>query len=230
MADYVLVHGAFQGGWIWKPVAERLTAAGHTVYRPTLDGCAERQGSLRSEISFESAGVELASMLFFDDLKDAVLVSTSVGGIVVCVAAPRAAERIRSLVFVDALIPTPGETVPVINNRPPYDRSELVYGPQPEAARGHVFADLPPDVQEWALARYRRHPVALVDDPVDVAAFWAGQWSVDVLRCTRSPVPPAAHQRRAADHFGGRYAELDSGHYPMLSHPDELARYLLERA
>ena len=42
MATYVLVHGAYQGGWIWKPVVERLRAAGHRVHAPTLDGCAER--------------------------------------------------------------------------------------------------------------------------------------------------------------------------------------------
>jgi hypothetical protein len=34
MATYVLVHGAYQGGWIWKPVADRLRAVGHQVYAP----------------------------------------------------------------------------------------------------------------------------------------------------------------------------------------------------
>jgi alpha-beta hydrolase superfamily lysophospholipase len=42
MATYVLLHGAYQGGWIWQPVATRLRATGHTVYAPTLDGCGER--------------------------------------------------------------------------------------------------------------------------------------------------------------------------------------------
>jgi len=37
MATYVLLHGAYQGGWIWQPVATRLRATGHTVYTPTLD-------------------------------------------------------------------------------------------------------------------------------------------------------------------------------------------------
>jgi hypothetical protein len=64
MATYVLVHGSFQGGWIWKPVGERLAAAGHTVYRPTLDGSAERKGSLRHGITLKSLGDEIASLLF----------------------------------------------------------------------------------------------------------------------------------------------------------------------
>ena len=47
MATFVLIHGSYQGGWIWQPVANRLRAAGHTVYAPTLDGCGERKHSLR---------------------------------------------------------------------------------------------------------------------------------------------------------------------------------------
>ena len=102
----------------------------------------------------------------------------------------------------------------------------------PEEARGRVFADLSPDVQEWALARYTQHPVRPTEEPVDLNAFWSRSWTgkVDVLRCTRSSAPPEAHQRRTAEKLGGSYAEIDAGHYPMLSHTDEIARYLLERA
>src|SRR5215470_6538508 len=51
MATYVLVHGAYQGGWIWKPVVDRLRAAGHQVYAPTLDGCGERHHLIRPGIT-----------------------------------------------------------------------------------------------------------------------------------------------------------------------------------
>jgi pimeloyl-ACP methyl ester carboxylesterase len=230
MATYVLVHGSFQGGWIWKPVGERLAASGHTVYRPTLDGSAERKGSLRQGITLKSVGAELASLLFFEDLNDVILVGTSTGGMVVCQAAEQAPERVRRLIFIDALVPVPGETVPTINSRPPYNRSAPSYGPRPEEARGRVFADLPADSQEWALARYTPQPVAVTDDPVDLKEFWARKWQVDVLRCTQSAAPPEAHQRRTAEKLGGSYAALDAGHYSMLSHTDEITRYLLERA
>jgi pimeloyl-ACP methyl ester carboxylesterase len=229
MATYVLVHGSHQGGWIWKPVGERLIGAGHAVYRPTLDGSAERQGSVRNEITLKSVGAEVASLLFFEDLTDVILVGTSTGGMVVCQAAEQAPERVRRLVFIDALVPVPGESVPIINSRAPYDRAELVYGPRSEEARGRAFAGLSGEVYEWALARYTRHPVAPTDDPVDLEAFWSRSWQVDVLRCARGAAPPEAHQRRTAERLGGSYAEIDAGHYAMLSHPDEIARYLLER-
>jgi hypothetical protein len=92
-----------------------------------------------------------------------------------------------------------------------------------------VYADLPADLQEWALARYTQHPLPPTEDPVDLASFWSMKWQADVLRCTRSTAPPEAHQRRTAELLGGTYAEIDAGHYPMLSNTDEIARYLLER-
>jgi hypothetical protein len=74
MATYVLVHGAYQGGWIWKLVAARLRAAGHTVHAPTLDGCAERHDAVRAGITNTTHGKEIAQLLFFEDLEQVVLV------------------------------------------------------------------------------------------------------------------------------------------------------------
>jgi pimeloyl-ACP methyl ester carboxylesterase len=128
-------------------------------------------------------------------------------------------------------VPFPGETVPEINSRPAYDQSaRLTYGPPPEHAAGVVFVDVPAELQDWAVARYTPQPIAPTDDPVDLRRFWSMTWQADVLCCTQSPAPSAAHQRRAAERLNGSYAELDAGHYPMLSHPTEVARYLLERA
>jgi pimeloyl-ACP methyl ester carboxylesterase len=229
MATYVLIHGSYQGSWIWKLVAPQLTAAGHEVYRPTLDGSAERKGSLRREITLKSVGQEIASLFFYEDLHDVVFVGTSSGGMVVAEAAEQVPDRIRRLIFIDALVPMPGETVATINNRPPYDRSELVYGLRPEETRGRIFEDLPADLQDWALARYTRQPLAVVDEPVDLNEFWSRTWQVDVLRCSRGALPPQVHQQRTAEKLGGAYSEIEAGHYPMLSHPDEIASYLLAR-
>ena len=92
MATFVLLHGAYQGGWIWKPVRERLAAAGHTVFAPTLDGCAERADALRPGIDTEAHGAEIAKLLEFEDLNDVVLVATSSGGMVMAAAAERVPE------------------------------------------------------------------------------------------------------------------------------------------
>src|SRR5256885_7185284 len=111
MATYVLVHGAYQGGWIWKPVAERLRAAGHRVLAPTLDGCAERHDQVRPGITVATHGQEIAKLLFYEDLDRVMLVGTSSGGMVICKAAELARERIARLFFVDALALMSGERV-----------------------------------------------------------------------------------------------------------------------
>lgn len=230
MATYVLVHGSSQGGWVWKMVAAQLRAAGHTVYHPSLDGCAERSHALRPDITLDSQGREIAGLLFFEDLTDVILVGTSSGGMVVARAAEIVPERIRRLAFIDALVPIPGESVPEINNRPPYDTSDLAYGLRPEEVQERAYPGVPSPIREWAVARYTRQPRKPTDDPVDLRTFWSRRWQVDVLRCARGTVPPEAHQRRTAERLGGTYAEIDAGHYPMLSHADELARYLLALA
>src|SRR4029078_8467106 len=90
-------------GWIWKFVSERLRAKGHNVLAPTLDGCAERASQMRTGITPETHGEEIAKLLYFHDLKNAVLVGTSCGGMVMACAAEQARERVSRLVFAHAL-------------------------------------------------------------------------------------------------------------------------------
>jgi pimeloyl-ACP methyl ester carboxylesterase len=226
MATFVLIHGAYQGGWIWKPVAERLRAAGHVVYAPTLDGCAERKHQLRPGITVGSHAQEVADLLFYEDLRDIVLVGTSSGGMVICRTAELAAERIARLVFVDALALLPGERIADIVKRPAPMKTELATGPTREDAEGRMFSDLDPATRAWALARYTLHPIAAMDAPMELKDFWDRPWKASVIRCRRAANPPEAHQRRTAERLRAPYSEMDTGHYPMLSQPEELTRLL----
>jgi pimeloyl-ACP methyl ester carboxylesterase len=230
MATYLLVHGAYQGGWIWKPVVERLRSAGHDVHAPTLDGCAERKEQVRPGITVGTHAREVAGLLFYEDLHDVVLVGTSAGGMVICRAAEMAADRIARLVFVDALALLPGERVADIVSRPPGQTTAVTIGPTPADAEARMFADLEPAVRAWALARYTPHPIAALEAPMEPTAFWERRWRAGVIRCKRAKNPPELHQRRTAERLGAPYAEMDTGHYPMLSQPDELVRLLTREA
>jgi pimeloyl-ACP methyl ester carboxylesterase len=229
MAAIVLIHGAYQGGWIWQRVVQRLTANGHTVFAPSLDGCAERRHALRPGITTETHGAEIAELLFFEDLHDVVLVGTSSGGMVVCSAAEQARERIRRLVFADALALFDGEGIPDIVKRPTAVTTDLTTGPSREDAAGRMFASLDEATKAWALERYTPHPVAAMRDKVKLPSFWQQKWSAAVIWCSQAVNPGQAHQRRAADRLGAQWHELDTGHYPMVTAADELSRLIVEK-
>ena len=231
MATYLLIHGSFQGAWIWQPTVTRLREAGHTVYAPTLDGCAERKRSLRPGISVSSVAEELAELLFYEDLHDVVLSGTSSGGLVVQKLATLARERVKRLVFIDALVPGAGESVNDIVQRPagapPHETTDLARGPNREGLATGLFSEFEGELKAWALERADLHPIGLSDQaPGELDDFWTQSWEATVVCCTRSANPSEAHQRSTAGRLNGRWFELDAGHYPMLTHPEETARLL----
>jgi pimeloyl-ACP methyl ester carboxylesterase len=226
MATFMLIHGAYQGGWIWGPVAARLRAAGHRVLTPTLEGCAERRHQLRPGITTESHAAELADLLFYEDLRDVVLAGTSVGGMVMCKTAELARERVGHLVFVDALALRDGERLGDFVTRRPGETAALTAGPTRADLETRLFAELDPATRAWALERCTLHPIAALEAPVQLGAFWSQKWKTTVVYCRRSTNPPQAHQRRTADSLASKWLELDTGHYPMLTEPEALAGML----
>ncbi len=229
MATYVLIHGAYQGGWIWKPVATRLRATGHLVYAPSLDGCGERHHAVRAGITVGTQAGEVARLLDSEDLTDVVLVGTSSGGMVVVKAAELARQRIARLVFVDALALLPGERVDSIVKRAAANETNAITtSPTRADAESRLFRDLDDRTRLWALARITPHPVAALEAPMEPTTFWDQTWSATVIRCRRATNPPESHQRRTAERLGATWHELDTGHYPMLSEPEALTRLLLK--
>lgn len=226
MTTFVLIHGAYQGGWIWKPVAERLRNQGHFVLTPSLDGCAERKDQVRTGITTETHAAEIAELLFYQDLKNVVLAGTSTGGMVMACAAERARERVARVVFADALALLDGEALPDIVKRPTAVDTGLTTGPSRQDFENRLFADLDPATRRWALERCTQHPIGAMRAPVRLERFWDQAWNASVIWCKRSTNPPQAHQRRTADRLKGRWHELDTGHYPMLSEPEALARLI----
>jgi pimeloyl-ACP methyl ester carboxylesterase len=228
MATFVLVHGAYQGGWIWKPVVARLRAAGHQVYAPSLDGCAERHHLVRPGITAGTHGQEIAQLMFYEDLAGIMLVGTSSGGMVICKAAELARDRIQHLAFVDALALMPGERVgDIVKRASANETTSISTGPSRSDVETRLFGDLEPALRAWALARYTPHPVAALEAPVELGSFWTQTWPATVIRCRRATNPPEAHQRRTAERLKAEWHELDTGHYPMLSQPEALTRLLL---
>jgi pimeloyl-ACP methyl ester carboxylesterase len=108
---FVLVHGAWHGGWCWQRVADRLRAGGHKVFAPTLTGVGERTHLLRAGIDLKTHISDIVNVMKWEGLADVVLCGHSYGGFVVSGVAEQMAPAIRSIVFLDAFVPRNGESV-----------------------------------------------------------------------------------------------------------------------
>ncbi len=228
MATFLLIHGSYQGGWIWKPVAARLRAAGHLVFAPSLQGCGERAPEADGSITTETQAEELSRFLWSEDLRDVVLVGASSGGMVMAKTAELARERVSKIFFVDALALRHGESIRDIVESRNFVNTEFAAGPTREQRLERFLKDMDPELAAWAADRSTLHPRGVSERPVVLDKFWSLPWRATVVFCRQAGKPGEAHQRRAADGLKARWIELDTGHYPMLSMPDETTRILLE--
>lgn len=136
--NYVLIHGAWHGGWCWRSVAGRLRGLGHQVYTPTLSGCGERSHLMNAETDLELNIADIAAVIRFEDLSDVILCGHSYGGMVITAVADRVPHAVRALVYVDGYVPAHGESV--IDIRPAEDNETLM---EQVALHGHGWR-MPP--------------------------------------------------------------------------------------
>ena len=115
-STYVVLHGAWGGGWDWKHVADLLTADGNTVYRPTLTGLGEHSNLASTNIDLDTHIQDIVNVILWENLHDVVLVGHSYGGMVITGVADRVPDRIKRVVYLDALLPENGECVDAIKS------------------------------------------------------------------------------------------------------------------
>ena len=106
MVDFVLVHGAWHGGWCWRDLEPLLQAKGHRTHALTLTGLGERAHLLSADISPDTHVQDVANTIKYRELDQAVLVGHSYGGMIIEGVASLMPERIASLVYLDAMVPT----------------------------------------------------------------------------------------------------------------------------
>jgi pimeloyl-ACP methyl ester carboxylesterase len=232
MAVFVLVHGGFHGGWCWRNLLPYLAAAGHTVYTPTLTGLGERAHLLAPSIGVETHVQDVLGVLTCEDLRDVVLVSHSMAGMVITAVADRAADRLRHLVYLDASVPRDGECD--LDCVRPTARAWLEARAAVDGwAIQPVVGTLPFGITDeadaaWVVCHLKPHPLAAFTDPVQVRdpdAF-AGARTYILCTGTETPdYPPSV--ARARTESGWDYHELATGHDAMVTAPGALADVLL---
>ncbi len=229
MTDVVLVHGAWHGAWCWRRVLPLLWAGGHRVVTVTLSGLGERAHQLGPGITLGTHVEDVVTAVRAEECRGAVLVGHSYAGVVVTGAADRLGDEVGALVYVDGVVPVPGEAWSSRNT------------PQVQAARRGAIAahgHLPPppasafglsgDDAAWVDRRQTPQPAGVYDDPLH---FDADRWAArprTFVDCTAPPLATIDPSRaRVREQPGWEVVELATGHDPMVSAPAELARVLL---
>jgi pimeloyl-ACP methyl ester carboxylesterase len=108
---FVIVHGAWGGGWDWRTVDSLLTKDGYRVVRVTLTGLGERRHLASPNVGLYTHIDDVVNKILWDDMHDVILLGHSYGGIVITGVADRVPDRIKRLVYLDALLPDSGESV-----------------------------------------------------------------------------------------------------------------------
>jgi pimeloyl-ACP methyl ester carboxylesterase len=232
MSTFVLLHGGFGGGWAFSKVRRLLQAAGHEVFTPTGTGLGERSHLATPDVDLETHIADVLGVLFSEDLRDVVLVGYSYGGVVATGVADRSRERIAQVIYIDGLVPEDGQSAADLHPGMALDVAKTkasgdgwLVMPQP------IGPEVPPEEAAWRRARQKPQPVRTFDQPLRLSG------AVNSLRrsyiyCTKkSPgdvYAPFAERARTVDRW--RYFEVDSGHSPHTTAPEELAALLMRIA
>ncbi len=231
--NYVLVHGAWHGGWCWRRIADRLTIAGNRVFTPTLTGLGERRHLMSADLTLETFATDVANVLEMEDLEDVILAGHSFGGRAISIVADRDPSRLRRLVYVDAGLPEDGKSA--FDQMAPEVRAARLEAarvfsgglsmPPPTAA---AFGVLDAAETAWVERHLTPHPTATFALPIKLTHPLGNGVPATYIRCTD---PGYANTLKGAQYAQSRpdwqYLEIRTGHDAMISAPAELAAMLL---
>lgn len=229
---YVLVHGAYHGGWCWRDVADILRARGHAVFTPTLSGLGERAHQLALGLGLDAMIEDVVQVIECEELRDVVLVGHSFSGLVISGVADRIKDRIRHLVYLDALV-LPGGTAVLdgasTESRAYYDSLRIANGgsggiPAPPV---DFFAVANNEQEQWLERRLTPHPVEAFFDKLTLRNPLGNGIPTTYVVCTDPYFAPTEPSRKfAATLPGWRFVNIATGHDAMISAPRELAELL----
>jgi pimeloyl-ACP methyl ester carboxylesterase len=230
MATFVAVHGAFLGGWIWKPLAARLEAMGHEVHRPTLTGCAEREHVGGPHIDLSAHIRDVTALMEFEDLNDVIVVGHSYGGMVATGVAQALTSRVKGLIYLDALLPQDGECALDLVGTAMFDHGKKLADEQGQGWRVPFFlpmskfcADDDPAAPLLA-AKVRGVPLNPFPERLS-CKIDTSHLPVLYVYCCENPLGMFESSRdRASQRPRAKVVEIATRHALMLTKPEEVAR------
>ena len=228
---YVLVHGAWHGGWCWRDVARALRAEGHTVFVPTLTGMGERSHTMSRDVNLTTHITDVANLITWEELENVILVGHSYAGHILPGVADRVKSKLRHMVYVDANMGRDGYA---------FLTADVIAGRAKTAIDGYLLAapapnptlfGVPPDHPgfDWVKRRLTLHSLNCLAEVVHLPNGGDAGIPKTFIRCTkgRDPNAPDPAAAIAKDKPEWKWITMDTGHDVMVTMPDELAKILI---
>jgi pimeloyl-ACP methyl ester carboxylesterase len=229
VATFVLVHGAWSGSWGYTKVARMMRAQGHEVWAPSLTGLGERSHLASPGITLGTHIQDVVNVFEYEELKDVILVGHSYGGMVITGVSGRVADRIRTLVYLDAFLPENGQSCWDLAG----EQGRNFYIEGQRATPGLISPmgiAAVPDNAEAAQTRRRKldlHPLLTLTEPVSLDGSETRIRNRTYILATKGP----GFQRfydKVKDDQAWKAKTIATGHVVMMEDPEGLVRLLLE--
>ncbi len=234
--NFVLIHGAWHGGWVWRFVADELIARGHRVVAPTMTGLGERHHLIESVTSLDVNIEDIVNVIEAEELNGVVLVGHSYGGLVASGVADRIAHTLRTIVFLDSLLAQSGQSAFDVLPASVVDERMASVGASGQAiampVNGLKGTGIPDDhpLAEWVYRRLTPHPLATYTTPLQLQSPLGNGLPCTYVHCANPSydtlAPVREHVKSQCPDWG--WERIDTGHDAMVLAPGLLAD-LLER-
>ena len=230
---FLLIHGAWHGGWVWNEISEILRYQRYSVSTPTLTGLGEKKHLLSSKITIETFIEDVVNHIIFENLNNIILVGHSFAGSVISGVADRLKDRIQKLIYFDAMI--------LIDGQKPFDitpketveqRIELakklgndisIPAPSPDAFG--VF-----DIKKSLLLEEKLtpHPLSAFQSKLILKNEVGNGIPLSYIFCTKPVYKSLESSREVVRKMKWPIFELNAGHDAMLTHPKETLNLLMK--
>jgi pimeloyl-ACP methyl ester carboxylesterase len=221
---FLVCHGAWSAGWVWKKMRPLMRGAGHDLVTPTYTGLGEREHLANPSIDLEIHIHDILNVIQYEDLRDIVLIGHSYGGMVATGVADRARDRIAQLIYIDAFVPRNGQSLLDINEQARQRMLDAVKaGDGWRLPPSPTPPDTPPVDVEWLSARRVNQPFKCFEMPLQLhgGELTLQRSYIYALRATPADTfRPFAE--RAKSEAGWRYYEIDASHAPNVTAPEAL--------
>ncbi len=230
---FLLIHGAWHGGWVWNEISEILNYQGYGVSTPTLTGLGEKKHLLSSKITIDTFIEDVVNHIIFENLNNIILVGHSFAGSIISGVADKLKDRIQKLIYFDAVI--------LKNGQKPFDiapkelveqRIELAkrFGngvsiPAPRAEAFGVF-----DIKKSLLLEEKLtpHPLSTYQSKLTIKNEIGNGIPLFYIFCNDPVYKSLESSREVVRKLKWPIFELNAGHDAMLTHPKETLNLLMK--